>query len=80
MIDYGAAAEANPLVASFAASGPLGLLVAAKVALVAFIVSLVAVGHPRYPVAMGALATLGMAAGLVGAWSNVRVLLDPFAS
>ena len=79
MRDWGPAAEANPLVAAVADAGHLPALVIAKVGLVALIVLVVALGGRRYPVAGALVATVAVGAGLVGAWSNVLVLLRPFA-
>jgi hypothetical protein len=77
MADLGPRAEGNPLVAAVAAQGHLGALVLAKVVLVGMVVLVVALCARRYPVTGALVATLGMVAGLVGAWSNVLVLLHP---
>ena len=78
MAAHGVAAEANPLVAALAGAGLLPLLIVAKVLVVALVVGVVMVGARRYPFASAAVLTLGVAAGLLGATSNVLVLLDPF--
>jgi hypothetical protein len=75
--DYGPRAEANPLAARLAASGDLGWLVAAKVAIVAMVVLVVLLAVRRRPVAAGVVATVGVVAGFVGAFSNVVVLTEP---
>jgi hypothetical protein len=79
MRDVGPAAEANALVATVARAGQLPALVAAKVGLVGLIVLVVALVGRRYPVAGALVATLAVGAGLLGAWSNVWVLLGPSA-
>lgn len=76
--DVGPAAEGNPWVAASAAGGHLLPLVAAKAGLVALVVLVVLLGAVRYPVAGALVATLAVAAGLLGAFTNVHVLLDPF--
>jgi hypothetical protein len=55
-------------------------LLAAKAGVVALVVGVVALLAARYPVAGAAVATIAVAAGLVGAWSNVLVLLHPYAA
>ena len=77
MIAHGPAAEANPLVAHLVASGSLGLLLAAKVAVVLLVSGVMLLGWRRYPLASAAVATLGVAAGILGATSNVLVLVHP---
>lgn len=80
--EYGPQAEANPLVAVAAAAGAFLPLVLAKVGLVALVVGVFTLamrGHPRMG-AIGALvATLAVGAGLLGAFSNVNVLLGAAA-
>jgi hypothetical protein len=78
LIEHGTAAEANPIVATLAGSGMLGLLLVAKMLVVALVVGVVLLGWRRYPVAAGVVATLGVFAGLLGATSNVLVLLHPY--
>ena len=74
--DNGIRAEANPFVATLAAGGDLAGMVAAKAALVVLVVSVFAVLAARYPLAAGAIATAGVVAGLVGAYSNVAVIAN----
>jgi len=80
MLEHGGAAEANPIVAAIAGSGaaPLAGLLLAKVLVVALVVSAVLAGWRRYPLATAAVVTLGVGAGLLGATSNVLVLLNPY--
>lgn len=78
MRELGPAAEGNPLVASIASAGHLEVLLAAKVGVVGLVVLVVSLVAVRYPVAAALVATLAVGAGLLGAWSNVLVLLDPF--
>jgi hypothetical protein len=78
LIEHGPAAEANPIVAALASAGMLGLLLVAKVAVVALVVGVVLLCCRRYPIAAGLVATLGVFAGLLGATSNVFVLLHPY--
>jgi hypothetical protein len=77
--DHGPATEANPLVASFLAGGQVLPLLVAKAGLVALVVGVVALAAVRHPVVAATVATLAVGAGLVGAWSNLLVLLDPVA-
>jgi hypothetical protein len=72
--DHGVRAEANPFVAALAAGGDLGAMVAAKAALVVIVVSVFAILSARHPVAASLIATAGVVAGLVGAYSNVAVI------
>jgi hypothetical protein len=78
LVEHGPAAEANPLAATLAGLGLLPLLLVAKAATVGLVVAMAAVGWQRYPLATAAVATLGVFAGLLGATSNVLVLLDPY--
>ena len=80
LIEHGTAAESNPIAAALAGSGMLGLLLVAKVIVVAMVVGVVLLCARRYPVAAGLVATLGVFAGLLGATSNVLVLLHPYVS
>lgn len=75
LADQGLAAERNPLVAGLAAAGAPGLLLVLKVALVIEVVAVCALLGRRAPVAAAMVAAVGMAAGLIGAFSNVAVLL-----
>ncbi len=75
---HGAAAEANPVVASLARSGMLDVLLLAKVVVVLFVVGVVLLGWRRHPLATALLMTFAVGAGLVGAASNVFVLLNPY--
>jgi len=75
--DHGIHAEANPLVAALAAGGDLGAMVVAKVALVVLIVAIFAVVVARHPVVACLIATTAVAAGLLGAYSNVAVITGP---
>jgi hypothetical protein len=72
--DHGIRAEANPFVAALAAGGALAAMVAAKAALVVLIVSVFAILAARHPVAASVIATAGVVAGLVGAYSNAAVI------
>ena len=76
LLEHGPAAEANPLAATLAAQGHLGLLLLAKALVVVLVVLVVLLGQRRYPVAMALMATVGVGAGLLGASSNVFVLLQ----
>ena len=78
LIDHGTAAEANPIAATLAGSGMLGVLLLAKAMVVVLVVGVVLAGWRRYPVAAALVATLGVGAGLLGATSNVLVLLHPY--
>ena len=75
--DLGPVAEANPLVAALAHGDHLLPLMIAKAGLVSLVVGVVALAAVRYPLVAAVVATLAVGAGLVGAWSNVLVLLDP---
>lgn len=79
LLDHGPAAEANPVAAALANQGLLPLLLAAKAAAVGLVVTVAIVGWQKHPVATALAATVGVAAGLLGATSNVLVLLDPYA-
>jgi hypothetical protein len=79
MRDVGPGAEANPLVAALAGGDHLLALVIAKAGLVSLVVGVVSLAAVRHPVIAAVVATLAVGAGLVGAWSNVLVLLDPVA-
>jgi hypothetical protein len=72
--DHGLRAEANPFVAALAASGDMAAMVAAKAALVVLVVAVFALLASRHPVAASVIATAGVVAGLVGAYSNVAVI------
>jgi hypothetical protein len=72
--DHGIRAEANPFVAALAAGGDLGALVAAKAALVVLVVSVFALLAARHPIAASLIATAGVVAGIIGAYSNVAVI------
>ncbi len=80
LMEHGTAAEANPIAASLAGSGMLGLLLVAKALVVVLVVGVVLLGSRRYPAAAALVATLGVGAGLLGATSNVLVLLHPYVS
>ena len=80
VIDVGPAAEANPLVAALAHGDQLLPLMVAKAGLVSLDVGVVALAMGRHPVVAAVVATLATGAGLVGAWSNVLVLLNPIRS
>jgi hypothetical protein len=75
--DYGPRVEANPVAARLVASGDLGLLVAAKIAVVAIVALVVLVAVRRRPITAGVVVTLGVVAGFIGAFSNVIVLTEP---
>jgi hypothetical protein len=72
--EHGIRAEANPFVATLAAGGDLAALVAAKAALVVVIVTVFAIVATRHPVGAALVATAGVVAGLIGAYSNVAVI------
>jgi hypothetical protein len=72
--DWGLAAEANPFVARLAALGDVLPLLALKVALVVLVVAVFVIVARRHPVAGSLVATLAVAAGLLGAFSNVAVI------
>ena len=78
MLDHGTAAEANPLASHLAGSGMLGTLLLAKGATVLLVVAAVLVAQRRYPLVAGLVVTVGVGAGLLGATSNVLVLLHPY--
>src|SRR5262245_34028524 len=78
LVEHGVAAEANPVAASLAGAGLLPLLLLAKVAAVALVVAAVLYGARRYPLASAVVVTIAVAAGLLGATSNVLVLMDPY--
>jgi uncharacterized protein DUF5658 len=80
MLDHGAAAEANPLAAHFAGSGMLGPLLLAKLATVALVLAAVLVAERRYPLVAAIVVTAGVGAGIIGATSNVLVLVHPYLS
>ena len=75
--DHGIGAEANPFVAALAAGGDLVAMVAVKAALVALVVAIFALVVARHPLVACLVATLAVAAGLVGAFSNVAVIVGP---
>jgi hypothetical protein len=75
--DHGIGAEANPIVAALAAGGDLVAMVAVKAALVALVVAIVVIVAARHPVIACLIATVAVAAGLVGAFSNVAVIAGP---
>lgn len=79
MLDHGPAAEGNAWVAAAVGEGHLLPLLAAKAGVVGLVVLAVALLDARYPVAGALVATVAVAGGLVGAWSNVLVLLEPYA-
>ena len=78
MLDHGPAAEANPLAAHLMGSGMLGTLLLAKVATVLLVLAAVLVAQHRYPWVAALVVTVGVGAGLIGATSNVLVLLHPY--
>ena len=76
---YGAAAEANPLVASLLAGPGLPFVVVAKIAALAVAVSAIVVlaGRPdgrRFPAVAGAIVVTAIGAGLVGGWTNALAI------
>ncbi len=75
--DHGLRAEANPFVAALAAGGDVGAMVLAKGALVVLIVAIFAVVVARHPFVACLIATAAVAAGLLGAYSNVAVINGP---
>jgi hypothetical protein len=75
--DHGLRAEANPFVAMLAAGGDLAAMVAAKAALVVLVVAIFAVVVARHPLVACLIATVAVAAGLVGAFSNLVVIAGP---
>ena len=78
LAEHGTAAEANPVAATLAGLGLLPLLIAAKAAVVGLVVMTAVAGWQRHPFVTAAAATVGVVAGLVGATSNVLVLIDPY--
>ena len=72
--DHGIRTEANPFVAALAAGGELGAMVAAKAALVVLVVAVFAIVVARHPLVACVITTAAVAAGLVGAFSNVAVI------
>lgn len=75
--DRGVAAEANPFVARVASFGDLAPLIVAKAALVLLVVGVFVLLVRRNPVAGSLVATLAVVAGLIGAYSNVAVIVAP---
>jgi hypothetical protein len=75
--DHGIGAEANPIVAALAAGGDLLAMLVLKAALVALVVAIFALVVARHPLVACLVATLAVAAGLVGAFSNVAVIVGP---
>jgi Domain of unknown function (DUF5658) len=73
--DQGLGAEANPFVAYLASLGDLAPLVLLKAALVLFVVAVFAVVARRHPAAGSLVATVAVVAGIVGAYSNVAVIV-----
>ena len=78
MLDHGAAAEANPMASNLVGSGMLGPLLLAKTATVLLVLTAVLVAERRYPLVSALVVTVGVGAGLLGATSNVLVLLHPY--
>jgi uncharacterized protein DUF5658 len=78
MIEHGAAAEANPIASHLVGSGMLAPLLLAKVATVALVLAAVLIAQRRYPLVAALVVTVGVGAGLIGATSNVLVLLHPY--
>jgi hypothetical protein len=72
--DHGIRAEANPFVAALASGGDMAAMVLAKAALVVVVVAVFAILATRHPVAASVIATAGVVAGLIGAYSNVAVI------
>ena len=75
--DEGLRAEANLLVAYLASFGDLLPLVLLKAVLVVLVVAVFALIARRYPVGGSVVATVAVIAGLVGAYSNVAVIVGP---
>jgi hypothetical protein len=75
--DHGTAVELNPLVARLAAAGELAWLLILKAALVVLVVAIFAVLVRRHVVVGSLVATLAVMAGIVGAYSNVAVIVGP---
>jgi hypothetical protein len=75
--DEGLRAEANPFVAHLASFGDLLPLVLLKAALVLLVVAVFAVLVRRHPVGGSLVGTLAVVAGIVGAYSNVAVIVGP---
>ena len=76
---HGAAAEANPLVASMLAGHGLPFVAVAKIAVLAVAVSAIVVltGSPdgrRFPAVAGAIAVTAIGAGLLGGWTNALAI------
>lgn len=70
----GIGAEANPFVAHIAQSLGLGVLVAAKVGLIAFVALTFAIVAPVSQRLAVSVLTVATASGLIGAFSNVVAL------
>jgi hypothetical protein len=73
--DHGIAAEANPLVAHLAGIGSSGPLMLLKTLLVVEVVCIVVVVGRRFPLVGAMVATIAVIAGLVGAYSNLAVIV-----
>jgi hypothetical protein len=77
---HGALAEANPLVRAILVESGMPLLVAAKIAVLALVVAVIATLAGRSDVVehrrmVGALFAVAIVAGVIGAWSNATVML-----
>ena len=80
VIERGSAAEANPFVATLLADHGLAFVAVTKIAALALVVGVIAVlarrdqphGHPRLALVVAACA---VAAGLLGGWTNVAVIV-----
>ncbi|MBA2382757.1 MAG: hypothetical protein H0V73_11660 [Chloroflexi bacterium] len=77
---HGPAAEANPLVGHLLISLGLPFVAVAKVALLSVVVAIMAIliGREEVPAhgrLVGVIVTVGIVAGLLGAWSNAGVIL-----
>ncbi|HEX5827364.1 MAG TPA: hypothetical protein VFY23_07575 [Candidatus Limnocylindrales bacterium] len=73
--DHGLRAEANPFVAHLASMGDVAPLVVLKVLLALEVVAVVSIIRRRHPAAGGLVATIAVLAGLVGAFSNLVVIV-----
>jgi len=72
---YGMAAEANPIVVLTVDAIGVEFVSAAKLGLIAFVVAVYALLIGRYGLAGSLVATVAVAAGFIGAFSNLRVLM-----
>ncbi len=72
--EYGARAEANPIIAHLVRAGDLVPLLLVKLALVVVVLSVFVIAVQRHRVAGSLVATLAVIAGLLGAFTNLAVI------